>query len=84
MDLYIETKDYEFSTDRTYTTYVEIFMANELNCSLEMRTYYLTKKEIKKLIDFLEKNDATGMTYDKFKNMYLLMSTKEKASFKFW
>lgn len=91
MDLVIETSDYIFSLDGIGLTFIDIFMMNTLNISIKEGTYYLTKKEIQKLINYLEdnKDEFKNQIYftsilDKFKSMEMLMKTNEKVKFLFW
>lgn len=92
MDLIIETKDYRFSLDGIELSLVIIFMRQYLKTSVTTGTYWLTKKEIIKLIKYIEENQSVFIYHpnnyifliDRFKAMEILMSGKEKAKFYFW
>lgn len=91
MDLTIETKDYKFSLGTIDMSLVCVFLSNELNISINEGVRYMTKKEIQRLIEYLEKTKISikdlkhfESIIDKFKNMEMLMEVKEKARLTFF
>lgn len=86
MDLSIETSDFKFSLDGIGLAFVSIFMANRLKISVKEGIYYLTKKEIQMLIEYLkeQQDEFKNQKYfsrivDNFTSMEMLMEGKEKA-----
>lgn len=91
MDLTISTKDYELVVDNYVLSFIVIFMSKYLHDIPEEGTYYLSKNEINKLIEFLYDNkmDFYDLKYfefviDRFENLLSLMQGNEKAKFIFW
>lgn len=95
MDLFIETKDYQFSLDSIALSFVSIYMMEKLNIMTKLGLYYLTRKEIESMIDYFKckkenesENDfllsILDSLIDRFQAMYILMRKNEKAVFKFW
>jgi hypothetical protein len=88
MDLTVETKQYQFSASSGFD-YIVIFICNELKELPSLNTrHYLTKKEVKRLIEYLKKdnfgNGKDAWIIDRLSNMEMLMEGKEKAEFRFW
>ena len=91
MDLIIETKDYKFSLGTIDMSLVCVFLSNELNLPIDEGVRYITKKEMKRLIVYLEKTKLSikdlkhfESIIDSFKNMEMLMEAKEKARLTFF
>ena len=91
MDLIIETKDYKFSLGTIDMSLVCVFLSNELNLPIDEGVRYITKKEMKRLIVYLEKTKLSikdlkhfESIIDRFKNMEMLMEAKEKARLTFF
>lgn len=88
MDLTVETKQYKFSASSSFD-YIVIYFCNVIHKSPDMDSYhYLTKKEVKKLIEYLKQNNyGDGRDFwiiDCLTSMEMLMEGKEKATFHFW
>ena len=90
MDITIYTKDYELVVDNYVLSFIVIFMSRYLYEVPEEGTYYLSKNEMKKLIDYLYVNKLSfyNMKYfdfiiDRFENLISLMQGNEKAKFIF-
>lgn len=90
MDLIVETKQYKFNYDHLEMSYIHSFITNKIGRYAETcRKHYLTKKEMKELINWLK---TLRFTYDwqkerlieQLSNMEILMEGKERASFYFW
>ena len=67
MDLTIETKDYKFSLGTIDMSLVCVFLSSELHFSIDEGVRYMTKKEIQRLIEYLEKtiNLEKGQSWDR-------------------
>lgn len=85
MDLTVETKQYKFSASSGFD-YIVIYICNKLKESPDFGSkYYLTKKEVCDLIEYLQENNCgDSWIVDRLSNMILLMEGKEKAEFRFW
>ena len=88
MDLTVETKHFRFSATSGFD-HISIYLCNKLNQMPAMDSYhYLTKKELKDLIEYLKQNnygdDRDSWIVDRLTSMYMLMEGKEKATFHFW
>lgn len=90
MDLIVETKQYKFNYDHLEMSYIHNFISNKIRRYAETCVkHYLTKKELKELIEWLKTLDFT-YTWQKEKlieqlsNMEMLMQGRDKASFYFW
>lgn len=91
MDLTVETKQYKFTACYSFD-YILIYLANNMSKNEKKDKnesyYYLTKSEVKDLIEYLKKNNyGDGRDFwivDKLTNMEMLMVGKEKATFHFW
>lgn len=91
MDLTIETKDYRFLLGTIDMSLVCVFLSSELHFSIDEGVRYMTKKEIQRLIEYLEKTKISikdlkhfESIIDKFTNMEMLMEAKEKARLTFF
>lgn len=91
MDLTVETKQYIFTACYSFD-YVLIYLINNMSKSEKKdgseSYYYLTKKEVRNLIEYL-KQDNYGderdfWIVDRLISMEMLMEGKEKATFHFW
>lgn len=88
MDLTVETKSYAFSASSGFD-YIAIYMCNELKQTPMIGSrFYLTKKEVRKLIEYLKQDGYDDSQdfwiLDRLCSMELLMEGKEKAEFRFW
>ena len=88
MDLTVETKQYKFSASSGFD-YIVIYLCNNLKKSPNIGScYFLTKKEIQVLIEYLKKDNygdgRDSWIVDRLSNMEMLMEGKEKATFRFW
>lgn len=91
MDLIIETKQYKLKYDHFEMVYIHTFISRKLNRYARVGVnYYLTKKEVKELIKWL--NSQSWSNYNKQKEklidqlilMEMVMEGKERARFYFW
>ena len=93
MDLTVNTKQYTFSASSGFD-YIFIYLMNNMKKSANSNginnLWYLTKKEVKTLIKYLEENtpdnykDRQNWIVDRLINLEMLMEGKEKAEFHFW
>lgn len=91
MDLTVETKQYVFTACYSFD-YILIYLVNNMSKNEERdgdeSYYYLTKTEVKELIEYLNQNNYGDCRdfwiVDKLTSMEILMEGKEKATFHFW
>lgn len=88
MDLTVETKQYIFSASSSID-YIVIYLCNNLKQLPRIGSYhYLTKKEVRGLIEYLKQNNyrdgRANPLIDNLINMEMLMQGKEIATFHFW
>ena len=90
MDLTVETKDYILSYDHLEMSYIHNFISDMImGFAGQGQTYYLTKKKVKELIEYLKVQSyqfewQKERFIEELSNMEMLMVGKEKASFYFW
>lgn len=87
MDLTVETKQYVFTACYSFD-YILIYLTNNMSKNEKRDYYYLTKREVRELIEYLKQNNyGDGRDFwiiDKLTSMEMLMEGKEKATFHFW
>lgn len=91
MDLTVETKQYVFTACYSFD-YLLIYLVNNMGKGEKKygdeSYYYLTKREVKDLIEYLKQNNyGDGRDFwivDCLTSMEMLMEGKEKATFHFW
>lgn len=90
MDLIVESRDYKYSYQRLEMSYIHIFLSNKLKREAEnFVDHFLTKKEVKELIEYLKtcdfsSDDQREKLIEELSNMEMLMIGQEKARFYFW
>lgn len=87
MDLTVETKQYVFTACYSFD-YILIYLTNNMSKNEKRDYYYLTKREVRELIEYLKQNNYGDSRdfwiIDKLTSMEMLMEGKEKATFHFW